>query len=362
MVGTGIEQRVSDFRAKENQLHTSLDNLRGDRKKVKEYRAIDKELKSIVRKRQNLEAALALSDGMFVHKPPTDKCGVIFEILITPGGHAEVWVSWDGGVPIVEQPELLVIDKCDYSIVSPESALFHTQEGSLEFVPPNLLKLDNSSKQSCDHTLEKSPSMTTSELYDVACFGVPCPPFSREGRQRATSDERNLFPDTLRLIRECQPQWIVIENVVGLLDAPQYPGAERATFFQHLLRQLSSCGYVGEWLILSAACFGLPHNRKRVFIIAYPNSTKFFSLPTAWAEQIRSEIESTRTSSSWRDSQSRILGNDARTAAWLDGCRIGTKGRNSLIRRRRVVLGNTICIPAATAALQRVLYLNSIAK
>ena len=164
MVGTGIEQRVSDFRAKENQLHTSLDNLRGDRKKVKEYRAIDKELKSIVRKRQNLEAALALSDGMFVHKPPTDKCGVIFEILITPGGHAEVWVSWDGGVPIVEQPELLVIDKCDYSIVSPESALFHTQEGSLEFVPPNLLKLDNSSKQSCDHTLEKSPSMTTSEL------------------------------------------------------------------------------------------------------------------------------------------------------------------------------------------------------
>lgn len=213
------------------------------------------------------------------------------------------------------------------------------------------------------------------QQWDLFCAGVPCPPFSREGRRGASTDERNLFPDTLRLIKQVKPKWVVIENPIGLLTTPYAPGHERGSFFRHLLRSLSICGYVGEWLVLSAACFGLPHSRQRVFVAAYPDSTKFTHQPTPWAEQIRSEIEAARTNSPWRNSQSRISGNDAGISQGLDGscfnggkictalpygCPTSTPGRSSITRRRREVLGNTIALPVAIAVLRRVLYLNQL--
>src|SRR5580765_6481427 len=54
---------------------------------------------------------------------------------------------------------------------------------------------------------------------DVVAAGLPCPPFSKAGKQLGSADERNLFPAALRVIQQVQPRAVVIENVRGILDA-----------------------------------------------------------------------------------------------------------------------------------------------
>lgn len=54
---------------------------------------------------------------------------------------------------------------------------------------------------------------------DIVAAGLPCPPFSKAGKQLGSEDERNLFPAALRVIEEVQPRAIVIENVRGIMDA-----------------------------------------------------------------------------------------------------------------------------------------------
>src|SRR5690606_36945895 len=54
---------------------------------------------------------------------------------------------------------------------------------------------------------------------DLVAGGVPCPPFSKAGKQLGADDERDLFPEALRIVDECRPQAVMLENVRGLLDA-----------------------------------------------------------------------------------------------------------------------------------------------
>ena len=54
---------------------------------------------------------------------------------------------------------------------------------------------------------------------DLLAGGVPCPPFSIAGKQLGKDDERDLFPEALRLVRECSPKAVMLENVKGILSA-----------------------------------------------------------------------------------------------------------------------------------------------
>lgn len=105
-----VSEEISLLKEREQQLHTSLDNLRGQRSKVKEHKQIDKELTQTNRKRQNLESLTRFEVGMPVHRADLRCLGKVAEIVITPGGLGEVWVSWDGKVQIPEQPDLLEPD------------------------------------------------------------------------------------------------------------------------------------------------------------------------------------------------------------------------------------------------------------
>lgn len=97
---------------------------------------------------------------------------------------------------------------------------------------------------------------------DLLAGGLPCPPFSVAGKQLGENDERNLFPEALRLIDECRPRAIMIENVRGFLDAvfEDYRG--------HLKSQLKKLGYEADWRLLNASEFGVPQLRPRVVIVA----------------------------------------------------------------------------------------------
>ena len=97
---------------------------------------------------------------------------------------------------------------------------------------------------------------------DLLAGGLPCPPFSVAGKQLGEADERNLFPDALRIIDECRPNAVLIENVRGFLD-PIF-----AEYRQHLRDSLLKLGYEADWKPFNASNFGVPQLRPRVMIVA----------------------------------------------------------------------------------------------
>lgn len=100
---------------------------------------------------------------------------------------------------------------------------------------------------------------------DVICGGFPCQPHSYAGRRQASNDARDLWGEYARIISEIRPQWVVGENVPGLLTS------ENGQYFGNILNGLASMGYNAEWGSFTASSLGALHKRKRVFIIANSN-------------------------------------------------------------------------------------------
>ncbi len=112
---------------------------------------------------------------------------------------------------------------------------------------------------------------------DLFAAGVPCPPFSIAGKQLGVDDERDLFPEALRLIGEIRPKAVLLENVPG------FASAKFADYRKELFASLDKLGYVADWKILQAADFGVPQLRPRFIIVAMPEAQmKNFEWPTAF--------------------------------------------------------------------------------
>ncbi len=99
---------------------------------------------------------------------------------------------------------------------------------------------------------------------DLFAGGVPCPPFSKAGKQLGALDERNLFPRALDLIAQCKPRAVMFENVRGLLD-PAFD-----TYREWINGKLRDMGYEPQWKLLQASDFGVPQLRPRVICVALP--------------------------------------------------------------------------------------------
>ena len=109
--------------------------------------------------------------------------------------------------------------------------------------------------------------------------GVPCPPFSKAGKQLGNDDARDLFPEALRLISECLPMAVMLENVRGLLDSMF------DNYRANLIADLKKLGYTAEWRLLNASDFGVPQLRPRVVFVALKTSTaEHFSWPKTQIE------------------------------------------------------------------------------
>ena len=98
---------------------------------------------------------------------------------------------------------------------------------------------------------------------DLVAGGVPCPPFSVAGKQLGPADERDLFPEAIRVGEQVRPKAVMLENVRGFLDAV-------FSDYRHKLReQLRLLGYSRvEWSLLNASDYGVPQLRPRVVIVA----------------------------------------------------------------------------------------------
>lgn len=99
------------------------------------------------------------------------------------------------------------------------------------------------------------------EPVDLICGGFPCQPHSVAGKRKASDDERDLWPEMLRIIREVKPRWVLAENVPGILSS------EAGWFFGGVLRDLAQGGYSVGWDCIPAQAVGAPHRRERIFIV-----------------------------------------------------------------------------------------------
>ena len=99
---------------------------------------------------------------------------------------------------------------------------------------------------------------------DLITGGLPCQPFSNAGKQRGTSDDRYLWPEMLRVIRESQPTWIVGENVPGIIGMA----------LDQVLIDLEMEGYACQAFIIPACGVDAPHRRNRVWIVAHTGSKR----------------------------------------------------------------------------------------
>ena len=103
------------------------------------------------------------------------------------------------------------------------------------------------------------------EPIDILTAGYPCQPFSHAGQRKGENDERHIWPYILKGISILRPKYIVLENVRGHLSLG----------FKEVLSDLAKNGYDAKWRIVRASDVGAPHQRARLFIIAYSNSEGF---------------------------------------------------------------------------------------
>lgn len=101
---------------------------------------------------------------------------------------------------------------------------------------------------------------------DVLTGGFPCQPYSHAGKRLGKEDDRHLWPEMLRAVREIRPRWIVGENVRGLLSWND------GLVFEEVHTDLEAEGYEVQAFILPAAGVNAPHRRERIWFIAHTNS------------------------------------------------------------------------------------------
>jgi site-specific DNA-cytosine methylase len=120
--------------------------------------------------------------------------------------------------------------------------------------------------------------------FDIVLAGYPCQPFSAAGLRRGANDSRHLWPEVARVIRECQPEWVFLENVAGHIDL----GAET------VLRELWEMGFTPAAGAFSAAEVGAPHERLRWFCVAHRNDSRDVSTNGRWNAAGKKENDSSK--------------------------------------------------------------------
>lgn len=104
------------------------------------------------------------------------------------------------------------------------------------------------------------------ERVDLICGGFPCQPVSVAGKRLAQADDRWLWPEFACVLRALRPRLALLENVPGLLAAGM----------GDVLGDLADMGLDAEWGVFPASAFGAPHQRERVFLVAFPGGEPRF--------------------------------------------------------------------------------------
>ena len=111
--------------------------------------------------------------------------------------------------------------------------------------------------------IKKLEAKDIEERVDILTGGFPCQPYSVAGKQKGTDDDRYLWPDMFRVIKDVRPTWIIAENVRGIINI------QDGMVFETVCSDLESEGFEVQPFIIPAAGVGAPHKRERVWIVGY---------------------------------------------------------------------------------------------
>ncbi len=126
-----------------------------------------------------------------------------------------------------------------------------------------------------------SPARTNYPLVDIVSGGPPCQPASVAGKRRGAKDDRWLWPETFRVIRELQPTWIVLENPAGIGSLDKYGSILKledgsveeiphiySAELLNIIDTIEEIGYEVKPVLIPACAVNAPHRRDRVFVVA----------------------------------------------------------------------------------------------
>ena len=179
----------------------------------------------------------------------------------------------------------------------------------------------------------------------VLTGGFPCQPFSYAGRRAGAQDDRYLWPYMFRCIDQIQPDWVVAENVAGILTMVEQGEVSevastadlfdtgdrvrgyrlRETFtLQRICDDLESHGYTVQPVLIPACAVGAPHRRDRVFIIGHRRDAISGHTDGSWAElSEKREVPTWSTTESWRVCARGCKETDAATSTDTEKQRVG---------------------------------------
>jgi DNA (cytosine-5)-methyltransferase 1 len=120
----------------------------------------------------------------------------------------------------------------------------------------------------CHEDIKKTDFTKYRGTVDIISGGFPCQPYSAAGKRLGKEDDRHLWPEMLRVIREVKPQWVVGENVRGLLN---WNGG---MVFHEVCSDLENIGYEVQAFIIPASGINAPHQRERLWIVAHTDNTR----------------------------------------------------------------------------------------
>lgn len=103
---------------------------------------------------------------------------------------------------------------------------------------------------------------------DIISGGFPCQPYSSAGNRRGKEDDRHLWPEMLRVIREIQPRFVLGENVAGLLSWND------GMVFDEIITDLENEGYETQAFLIPACAKNAPHRRDRIWFVAHSKSER----------------------------------------------------------------------------------------
>jgi DNA-cytosine methyltransferase len=152
---------------------------------------------------------------------------------------------------------------------------------------------------------------------DVVTGGFPCQPFSVAGKRKSTADDRYLWDEMLRVIRETKPRWVIGENVEGIVNINE------GMVLRQVLNDLENEGFKSQCIIIPASGIGAWHQRKRIWIMAYSDSNRHVSeirrgngeekgLPVQDREKDSTSRQSIGTSDVWQTNKEYVPNSNKR--------------------------------------------------
>ena len=111
--------------------------------------------------------------------------------------------------------------------------------------------------------IKKLEAKDIKEPIDILTGGFPCQPYSVAGKQKGTDDNRYLWPDMFRIIKEVKPTFVIAENVRGIINI------QDGMVFETVCSDLEAEGFEVQSFVIPAAGVNAPHKRERVWIVGY---------------------------------------------------------------------------------------------